>query len=224
MDESLPTTDAQAPGEQTRLRILDAAERLFAERTYDRTSVRDITEAAGANQAAVNYHFGGKDLLYRAVFDRLLAQLREQRIAKIAGAMREGDPTLESLLRAFATAFLEPLIDGADGMRRVVQLMSREMVAPHLPAEVFIKELADPVLRAMLEAMGRVRSGASEGAARLCVLSMVGQLVQLVRMRQMLMDVEQAVVPVSDVGVLVDHVVRFSVAGFEACLGGGESS
>jgi AcrR family transcriptional regulator len=49
------------PSEITRERILRAAERLFAERGYDATSIRAIVAKARVNQAAVNYHFAGKD-------------------------------------------------------------------------------------------------------------------------------------------------------------------
>ena len=47
--------------EQTRARLLDAAETLFAENGFDGTSLRSITSAAGANLAAVNYHFQSKE-------------------------------------------------------------------------------------------------------------------------------------------------------------------
>jgi AcrR family transcriptional regulator len=51
----------------TRDRLLAEGWRLFSERGFEATSVRDITAAAGANLAAVSYHFGGKDKLLAAV-------------------------------------------------------------------------------------------------------------------------------------------------------------
>lgn len=63
------------PSEITRERILKAAQRLFAERGYQDTTVRAVVVRARVNQAAINYHFGGKDGLYRevlrATFERL---------------------------------------------------------------------------------------------------------------------------------------------------------
>lgn len=55
------------PSEITRERIMKAAERLFAERGYEGTSVRAIVAKARVNQAAINYHFAGKEGLYREV-------------------------------------------------------------------------------------------------------------------------------------------------------------
>ncbi|PSU27375.1 TetR/AcrR family transcriptional regulator [Photobacterium phosphoreum] len=60
--------------ETTKNRILDAAELLFAERGFKDTSLRAITTAAGANLAAVNYHYGDKKGLIRAVLSRYLEQ------------------------------------------------------------------------------------------------------------------------------------------------------
>ena len=56
----------------TVIRILDAAETLFAERGFSDTSLRTITAQANVNLAAVNYHFGSKDVLIQAVFKRFL--------------------------------------------------------------------------------------------------------------------------------------------------------
>ena len=54
----------------TRERLLDAAKYLFAQRGVDATSLRHITAEAAANLASVNYHFGSKEALFRAVFVR----------------------------------------------------------------------------------------------------------------------------------------------------------
>ena len=45
----------------TKTRLLDAAERLFAERGYEGSSMRAITKEAGASVSSANYHFGSKD-------------------------------------------------------------------------------------------------------------------------------------------------------------------
>jgi len=57
----------------TKKKILDVAENLFAERGFTETSLRMITSFADVNLASVNYHFGSKKRLIQAVFDRFLA-------------------------------------------------------------------------------------------------------------------------------------------------------
>ena len=68
------------PSDITRERILKAAERLFAERGYDGTSIRTIVAKAKVNQAAINYHFDGKDGLYREVLHVAFRALTEDAI------------------------------------------------------------------------------------------------------------------------------------------------
>jgi AcrR family transcriptional regulator len=88
---------------ETRDRILDAAERLFAERGFHDVSTRAITDAAGVNNAAAHYHFGSKAALIAAVFDRRLGPInrhREQLIAEVLKA-RGSAPDISAILRAF---------------------------------------------------------------------------------------------------------------------------
>src|SRR6516165_559231 len=65
------------PSDITRECILKAAERLFADRGYEETSIRAIVAKARVNQAAINYHFGGKDGLYREVLRAAIRALTE---------------------------------------------------------------------------------------------------------------------------------------------------
>lgn len=64
-----------APRSSTKEKILDIAEGLFAEYGFNDTSLRTITGKAGVNLASVNYHFGDKKTLVRAVLDRYLEAL-----------------------------------------------------------------------------------------------------------------------------------------------------
>src|SRR5678816_3353457 len=71
----------EIPGEATRRRIMDAAERLFAERGFGAVSLREIVLQAGVNVAAAHYHFGSKEEVIHQVFARrakpVLAQTEE---------------------------------------------------------------------------------------------------------------------------------------------------
>ncbi|EJL6855482.1 TetR/AcrR family transcriptional regulator [Vibrio alginolyticus] len=64
-----------APRTSTKEKILDVAEGLFAEHGFNDTSLRTITGKANVNLASVNYHFGDKKTLVRAVLDRYLEAL-----------------------------------------------------------------------------------------------------------------------------------------------------
>ncbi len=77
----------------TRNRILQAAERLFAEKGVENATLKMVTQEAGVNLAAVNYHFGSKDELIAELFvTRSLAtnreRLNELRLAEETGGGR----------------------------------------------------------------------------------------------------------------------------------------
>lgn len=78
-------------------RILDTAEVLFAEKGFAETSLRAITSKAGVNLAAVNYHFGSKEALIQAVFERFLDPFCQQLEAHL-NQSSDDQPTLEQLL------------------------------------------------------------------------------------------------------------------------------
>jgi AcrR family transcriptional regulator len=65
------------PSDYTRKNLLEAAIKIFAEKGYSDSSVRAITRKAGANQAAITYHFGGKEGLYREVLKMAFAAFDE---------------------------------------------------------------------------------------------------------------------------------------------------
>ena len=96
----------QARSQETRNRILEAAERLFAHHSFAAISMRDITGAAGVALSAANYHFGSKEELFRVVFLQRARQLNRERTDLLAAACaaRSGAvvplrQVLEALLR-----------------------------------------------------------------------------------------------------------------------------
>ena len=99
----------------TKERILDTAEHLFAHKGFHNTSLRNITNQAGVNLAAVNYHFGSKEALLQSVFERRLIPLNQIRFERLQHvrekAKNEGRPPgVEETLRAF----IEPTLRFSD--------------------------------------------------------------------------------------------------------------
>ena len=216
-----PALARPVPGSpaRTRERLLEAAERLFAERGFRATSVRALTSEARCNVASVNYHFGGKEGLYREMFRRRLVVLREQRIAGIRRAMDEagGGASLEVTLGAFTRAFLEPHLDQSGG-RRLMRLFSRELLEPHLRPGTLQREMVEPVRRALTEALQSTCRGLDSRSARRCVHSVVAQLVHAVQMRYAPGAMRDQELRDFSLAAAVDHIVRFSAAGIRACL------
>src|SRR5271157_6086878 len=106
MNQSLETTVRQ----DTKEKILDVAERLFAEHGFASTTLRDITAEAGVNLAAVNYHFHAKEALLSAVLQRRLGPVNARRVVLLEQARQNaqgGRILLEDVIRAFIQPIYE---------------------------------------------------------------------------------------------------------------------
>ena len=124
-----PTRRRSARSRPTRERILDAAERLFAQRGFHGVSIRDITGAADVDVALANYHFGSKQGLLEAVFLRRAEDLNSERLARldaaIAGA-RGQPPQLEEIIDAFTHPLLDRSARGSAGWKSYFALIARD--------------------------------------------------------------------------------------------------
>jgi AcrR family transcriptional regulator len=117
----------------TRDRILDAAERLFGQHGFPCTSLRQITDAAGVNLAAVNYHFGSKEDLYKAVLLRRLRPVNEERMKLLTHAEQlagEQPVPIRSILETFIRPLLGHATDVSRGGISLLRLISRELTDP----------------------------------------------------------------------------------------------
>lgn len=157
----------------TPTRLLDAAERLIAERGVDAVSLRSINTAAGANVAAIHYHFGTKADLLQAVLARRGTQLRRERQTRLDAL--GADPSLRDVVAVAVLPFLElaSTPDGASWAGFLAAMeragdpwvsMARGALGPEWQAVVaelarHLPHLSPPELRFRLAAMGAVVTG-----------------------------------------------------------------
>ncbi|GLX84701.1 TetR family transcriptional regulator [Thalassotalea loyana] len=90
----------------TKEKILDAAEKLFSDNGFNGTSLREITSQAEVNLAAVNYHFGSKRELIKAVMSRYMNELSPRLMTTLTSVQAKDKPTLIEVF----SAFVEPLL------------------------------------------------------------------------------------------------------------------
>ncbi len=127
----------------TRSRILNAAEHLFMEHGFEATTLRMITTDAGANLAAVNYHFGSKEALIAEVFRRRLTWLNEQRLAALEAAeVGAGDTALKprQIVEAFFGVAIRMAADVEGGGRTFMRLLGRTYTEPSEFVRGFLAE------------------------------------------------------------------------------------
>ena len=119
--------------QDTKSRILDAAEHLFMEHGFEATSLRSLTSAASVNLAAVNYHFGSKEELFQAVLTRRLDAMNQERIDLLAKLEREaGDRPVacEKILSAMLIPALRLARDEKRGGKNFLRLLGRAYADP----------------------------------------------------------------------------------------------
>ena len=146
------------PPHETRTRILDAAEELFMLHGFESTSMRLLTAKAGANLAAVNYHFGSKDALIEAVFRRRLDPMNAARIAELERMEKEagGKPLApRQIIGAFVGASLRMIEDVSGGGRNFIRLLGRTYTDPQKHIRSLIGQLYAPAMERFKAAFER---------------------------------------------------------------------
>ena len=168
---------------------------MFAEHGYRGGSVRLITQAAGANQAAITYHFNGKDGLYRAVLREAIAAFEEQSLLErhdVEGLDR--GQALGLVIRQFLLPLSQP-----GRLGRYVQILGWEAVHPSPVYIAFFAEetprlfrtverlvrrfLPDPVPEATVERLVRrfLPADATDGRIKFTAFWLVQQPIAFVR-------------------------------------------
>lgn len=157
---------------KTREAIMEAAGKIFAEEGYPKATVRDICRQAGANIAAINYHFGDKKGLYLAVLKHY-QELSFQVYPPNLGIEKTQRP--EEKLKAFIRSFLMRIMD--EGRPAWFgKLLAREFTQPTWAFDILVKETIRPSFEILTSIVAALLSkGAKEREVRLCSMSIVGQ-------------------------------------------------
>lgn len=148
---------AQHPTDDTRGRILSAAEALFASQGVDRTTMRELATVAGVNVAAANYHFRSKDALAEAVFERIGQRVNTQRLgaleACLAAAQAQGQrPALRPIIESFVRPYIQS--EGHDGLLLARFILQHRLNPTPMTARILEKHF-DPMAKRYIAALGQ---------------------------------------------------------------------
>jgi AcrR family transcriptional regulator len=172
------------PSEVTRERIMKAAERLFAESGYDGTSIRAIVAKAKVNQAAINYHFDGKDGLYREVLRNAFRGLTENQLSH-AEELKSMSPP--EALSQFVRRQLQPLL-GRDEYSRHMRIFNWETVQPTAVFRNLVAEEAAPFLGLAADLVRRFLPDADQRTITVAAVWLLGQCSVFLRNREQLAE------------------------------------
>jgi AcrR family transcriptional regulator len=202
--------------QETPDQILDTAERLFAERGIDAVSLRTLTAEAGVNLASVHYHFGSKEALVTAVFDRRVDRLNRERLEMLDAVERRaggGPPLLEDVLRAlFAPAIRISLETGPTFMR----LCGRMYAEPAEYVQKYFEEKFGPMIERFTAAFERAVPELSHKERGWRLHFAVGAMVFTMLESEKLKAYSKGLCDPANVDEAIEQMVYYAAAGMRA--------
>ena len=204
--------------DDTKERILDAAERLFADHGFAATSLRSITTEAGVNLAAVNYHFGSKDALIEAVFQRRIGPLNRQRLEwldEIEAAAGDGPLPLEPVVEAFIAPAIRLSRDPERG-GFVMRLFGHTFSEPSEQISRMFYGQFQGVAGRFTAALGRALPDLPPEEVFWRLVFMVGAMAHTMALSEKLPRLFGDLCHESDPGTTMERLVSFLVSGMRA--------
>lgn len=197
-----------APPDMTKARLLEAAGEEFAEKGFEAATIRSICRRAGANLAAVNYHFGDKERLYT---EAVLEAHRCGTEMLPESAFREGAPGEH--LRRYIHHFLSNVLALRDHPRWHHSLMVREMLTPTAASETLVREAIRPRFERLLAILRRICPDADDRRLHALGFSVIGQGLHY----KMAREISQRLVgedayAALDLEYLTGHITAFCLA------------
>jgi AcrR family transcriptional regulator len=214
LTETAPTADHRR---HTKDRILDVAERMFAQQGFELTSLRALTAEADVNVAAVHYHFGSKERLFEAVLNRLVGPVNHERLARLDMLEAAGVPSLESLIDAFIGP---PLRLGLNRSGTACLLLGRCMSSPDEQMRVLLVRLFGAVLDRFIPAFARALPHLPHPEVLWRMFFMLGVMTQTLSAGQQLAYVSQGACAPDRADESVPRIVEFVAAGMRAPVPG----
>lgn len=204
-----------APPIDTKEHLLDAAERLIAEQGVDGASVRSITEIAGANLAAVSYHFGSKEGLVRAVYERRLRPINRQRLRLLERTLaEEGALSLEGIVRAFVSPPLQVL--HGEQAPNFGRCMIRALADPGQQMRPLLMRAFKDVIERFSAALQQALPHEDPEEIFWRFHFMVGAMAYTVGMGHLVEEYSRGVCACEDFERITERLVRFVTAGMRA--------
>ena len=198
---------------ETKDRLLDAAERLFAERGFIGTSIRAVTQAAGVSVSAANYHFGSKQALLAATYGRAIRPVNEARLVRLSELERQaGDGELR--LSDVLDAFLRPVFESPNEAS-LRGLAARLFSDPPEVVAALKQDYFGEISERFVAALQRVLSDRDEREVEFAFQFLVGIMVQVIA-GQIDAVVGDAGSDTDEIEPMLARIIRFAAAGFEA--------
>ncbi len=151
--------DNKTHRKDTKTKILCAAEKIFAEKGYHNTSLRDITSSAEVNIAAVNYHFGSKEKLFEELLKTRLNPINDIRMELLEQIINKADssnslPDLREILKSFFDPVMD-LMEKEQNSRQFIVILGAILHHPDLKLKKIFIQIIRPVAESYFKCICR---------------------------------------------------------------------
>ncbi|HUC86047.1 MAG TPA: CerR family C-terminal domain-containing protein [Candidatus Acidoferrales bacterium] len=209
MKSSMATRDPSHA--ETRRRLMEAAGEVFAEMGFREATVREICRRAGANVAAVNYHFRDKETLYLEVLRYAQAKALAE-YPPLLGVAPDAPP--EPRLHAFVKSLLLRIFNKGPNSWHG-KILSREMIEPTAALDSLVEERMRPMAGLLTRIVAEIlQCPLNDERVRLYAFSVVSQCVFYHHCRPVVSRLFPGQPAMDQAGIerLADHITRFSLA------------
>jgi AcrR family transcriptional regulator len=203
--------------DRTRTAILNAAERLYAERGFADVTLRDIVAAADVNLAAVNYHFGSKDELIAELYVSRSVVTNRERLNELKAAEADGGGRAD--IAAVLRALVGPPLRGCLGPDRERSDAARFMIRASIESVPAIRKIRNREidhLRRFALAMRRSLPDLGEADIYWGLHFALAMAHQTIREGERLEKLSEGVCNLNDVAEIVERIVAVSAAALTA--------
>lgn len=197
--------------------MLEAAEALIAEKGFEAVSLRDITQKAGANVAAINYHFGSREGLLTLVMMRYVKPVSEERLARLDAAERNWgakNVPLEEVVDAFVRPLVSQVKKSELSERLFCRLLGRILGQQDEIMSSALEDSCRPVVERFMQAFSRVLPALTSEELIWRMHFMAGSMIHMLMHQEALYRLSGGVSGTPPVETTVARFIRFASAGF----------
>jgi AcrR family transcriptional regulator len=213
----VPKKSESSVSEKTRTRILRAAEKIFARGGYRAMTLRDVTNEANVNLAAVNYHFGSKTNLMHALIRERFEPINQQRLTLLAERVDAHGLKAVPLTEIY-NALFRPLFTGMESApandTTLIQIIGRALTEPADFMRTLHKEFFAELLQTFMREIKRSCPELSQEQLQyrffLSISTMIGTVIEQVRLE----GISGGKLDGTNLDRILKELTNFVVAGF----------
>lgn len=208
--------DMTNPESGSKRKLLDAAEQLFAEKGFEAVSVRDITQVAKTNVAAVNYHFGSREALLALVMMRYMIPVTEERLTRLDGLEKKWsgksvplEEIIDALVRPLATQVRKSELAEKVFYKLMGRIFSQQVDGLPPQIEDQLRQIVERFTKAFSKALPSV----AEEDLAWRMHFMVGGMIHMLTQQDVLQRITQGASGAPTMEATLGRFIRFAAAG-----------